>query len=404
MRKIGLSAALATLLLAYTGTTTKLEAWELTSPSTWIGDKETYESITFNLLYPVPFYKTGAFKWTAVAVVAVVGTGVSIATWGATSVPFATALGGLLAGGGSGAWAAGLATLGGGTLASGGFGMAGGAFVIGTITDLSLVGLGSFMPEDNTKGKNYTTIKIPLPQVGSEQTLNTYEQIEELTEKLMDGKIEPVFYEKQIYNYYIYASENLNPQVSSYDLINGAILTYNLGDFKKSQEYLDRSKVSFGVSSSFINYMQALLNLVNNNSAGYELNLAIAQEPKALNPYLLKIQIAMDEDRLSEARRVVDEGLDNYDDDNYQLNYLGGIILYRQGNYKGAIDYFKDALSNTTINEIEAETKMLIAKCYKKDSNSKKADKWYMDALSEVDDDDENGQKYINKLVNLYSS
>lgn len=82
MKKIRLSVALATLLLVQVGTTTKLEAWELTSPSTWMSDKETLKPITFDLLYPVPFYKTGAFKWTAVAVVAVVGTGVSIATWG----------------------------------------------------------------------------------------------------------------------------------------------------------------------------------------------------------------------------------------------------------------------------------------------------------------------------------
>lgn len=299
---------------------------------------------------------------------------------------------------------AGLATLGGGTLASGGLGMAGGAFVIGSMTDLTLVGLSSFLPEDNTKGKNYTTIKIPLPQMGSEKTLNTYEQIEELTEKLVDGKIDPLFYEKQIYNYYIYALENLEPNVSSYDLINGAVLAYNLGDFKKSQEYLDKAKNTFSSRSSFISYMQALLNLVDNYNATNELSSAIADEPKALNPYLLKIQIAMDEKQLMEAKRTVDQGLDNYDDDNYQLNYLGGIISYRQGLYKAAIEYFEDALSNTTINEIEAETKMLIAKCYKKASNVEKADKWYKDALGEVDDDDKKGQDYIRNLVDMYNS
>ena len=146
--------------------------------------------------------------------------------------------------------------------------------------------------------------------------------------------------------------------------------------------------------------MQALLYLVNNDSinALNELNAAIQIESDVLTPYLLKIQIQIDNNNLSGAKRTVEEGLENYDDDNFQLNYLGGIITYRQGDYEEAIEYFEDALSNTTINEIEAETKMLIAKCYKKDSNSKKADKWYMDALSEVDDDDENGQ---NISINL---
>lgn len=402
MKKIALSTVAALLLSSSTvyGEWSIAEAWSAAKVrvSTTLEEKKTLEPITFKLLYPTPFYKTETFKWTAVAVVAVVGTGVTIMTGGVTSVPFATTIGGMVAGGGSGAWAAGMATLGGGTLASGGLGMAGGALVIGTMTDLSIAGLTSFLPDNNIKGREYNTIKIPLPKVGSEQTLNTYGLIEELTEKFIEGKINSTLYEKQIYNYYVYALENLNWN-NSYDLINGAILAYNLGDFKKSQDFLDKAKNAFSHQSSFIHYQQALLNLVDNYNANIELNSAIAEERTALTPYLLKIQIAIDNNNLAVAKIVVKQGLEYYDDDNFQLNYLGGIISYRQGNYGEAIEFFEDALSNTTMNEIEAESKMMIAKCYKSlGNNLDKADEWYKDAISEVDDN----QEYKNKLNNMY--
>ncbi|MCK5538959.1 MAG: hypothetical protein KAI79_19200 [Bacteroidales bacterium] len=365
------------------------------------------ESLTFDILYPISFYKTGVFKWGTIAVVSVGVAAATVYTGGAAGVPGATLLGGIIGGGGAGAWAAGLATLGGGTLASGGLGIAGGALVVATMTDVTIAGLASFaVPENHTEGRKYNIIKIPLPKIGSKQTLTTYEQIEELTKKFMDGEIKSDLYEEQSYSYYKHALANLSTHKSTYDLINGAILAYNLGAFEKSQEYLNKAKNIFGRKSSFIDYMQALLYLVSNDNVNAlnELNAAIQIESDVLTPYLLKIQIQIDNEQVSEAKKTVKEGLENYDDDNFQLNYLGGILSYRQHSYKEAIEFFEDALSNITINEVEAETKMLIAKCYKNLNDSKKQRKWYKDSLSEIDDDSDKNKKYRTYLKTMFNN
>jgi len=368
-------------------------------------NKEELEPVTFDLLYPTPFYKTGVFKWTAVVAVSVVVGIATVYTGGAASVPGATLIGSLL----GSTWTAGLAALGGGTLASGGLGMAGGALVIATTTDVAIAGLTSFaIPKNNIKGKDYSTLKIPLPTngKGSKIVIRTFEEIDELKDKLEDGDISISEYERLIYNKYVYALENVHEYASPYDLINGAILAYNLGKFDESKRYLERAYRVFPGHSSFVYYQRALLNLVDNkiDSAMNNLDKAISQEPGALTPYLLKVQLALDNGQIRVAKEAVEDGLKNYDDDNFQLNYLGGTIAYREDNYKKAIDYYEEALSNTTINEIEAECKMLIAKSYKNLYDSKKADKWYKDALSEIDDDNEKGRKYINHLIEIYNS
>ncbi len=368
-------------------------------------NKEELEPATFDLLYPTPFYKTGVFKWTAVVAVSVVVGIATVYTGGAASVPGATLIGSLL----GSTWTAGLATLGGGTLASGGFGMAGGALVIATTTDVMIAGLGSFaIPKNNINGRDYSTLKIPLPKYekGSTTVIKTFEEIENLKDELQDGKISLSEYEREIYNKYIYALENVSTYSEPYDSINGAILAYNLGKFEKSQKYLDEAYRKFPNHSSFIYYQQALLDLVDNKtvSAMNNLDRAISQEPDTLTPYLLKAQLAMDNNQMRIAIETVEDGLKNYDDDNFQLNYLGGRIAYQEGNYKKAIEYFEEALSNTRVNEIEAECKILIAKSYRKSYDSSNADKWYKDALSEIDDDTPEGRQYINHLIEIYKS
>lgn len=402
MKKIKISMVLAALLLLHIGTTTKSEAWELTNPSTWFDDKkEILKPITFDLLYPTPFYKTDLFQWSAIGVISIAVAATTVVTMGATSVPGATFIGSIL----GTTWTAGLATLGGGTLASGGFGMAGGAFVIATTTDLAIAGLASFLPipENKLEGKDYTIIKIPLPEKkGSKEVLELYVAIENITEVYIDGDLAEEAYEQTIHTNYVAALENVNPNETSYDLINGAILAYNLGKYKKSQSYLNDAKKVFPTKSSFIYYHQALLYLVDYDidKAMKNLNNAILEEPDALNSYLLKAQIAIDNNQSILAKDTIDEGLKGFDDGNFQLNYIRAMITYNEKNYQEAIEYFEEALSNMTINEIEAECKIWIAKCYKHLNNTKKSNKWYLDGMDEINDN----KKYQNKLSDMYHS
>lgn len=399
MKKIGLSSVLAVFLLMQTGATAKLEAYEVSCPSAWFGDKkECLEPVTFDLLYPIPFYKTGVFKWGAIGVTAVVTSILLVPSGGASSVPGATLIGGLL----GSTWTAGLATLGGGTLASGGFGMVGGAIVIATTTDLAIAGLISFaIPEDNLAGRKYNNIKIPLPKkIGSDTIRELYDDIEDITDSFMDEELSNTAYEQKIYADYVDALNSVKPTETAYDLINGAVLSFNLGKYAKSQYYLNQAINVFPEKSSFLSYLQALLYLVDYDIDGAILNLdkAIEFEPDALNPYLLKIQIALDNNRFTLAKETVDKGLEGVDDDNFQLNYLGGMISYHAKNYSEAIEYYKEALANTTEDAIEAESKIWIARCYKNLKNTKKANEWFKDAMSEVEDNKE----YQNKLSSIY--
>jgi tetratricopeptide (TPR) repeat protein len=307
-------------------------------------------------------------------------------------------------------WTAGLAALGGGALATGGLGMAGGAVVVATVTDLSLAVLieqaAGMAPIGKEEGRNFSTIKISIPKwdYGSEKVLINLENIHELQEKMIDGKIDRSQYTRDLTNYMEDALRNINISESKYDAINGTVLAYDLGQFGKAEEYLKTAESYFPSDSSFISYMQALISLSNDNiyKALSELNYAIEVEPETLNPYLLKINILLDQNNLYEALETVKYGLKEYDDDNFQLNYLGGMISFKKGDYKEAIDYFEDALSSTTINPVEAECKMRIAIAYDKLHQQEEANKWYEDAIEEIEDKEFDA--YREQLIKMYKN
>ena len=62
--------------------------------------------------------------------------------------------------------------------------------------------------------------------------------------------------------------------------------------------------------------------------------------------------------------------------------------MYNAGRYKAAIPYYREALSNMTINEYEALYKLNIALCYKKLNDHKNGQYWLDDAISEVKDNE----------------
>lgn len=390
MKKIALSSTLSALLLI-TSVPSVLQA-EWYNPLSWFDKKVEYKPVTFERVYPVPFYKTGLFEWGSIIVASVAVAVVTVGTGGLGAVPGATWIGSMLGGLMGTTWAGGLAALGGGALAAGGLGMAGGAVVVATVTDLSLAVLidqaASVIPKTKGEGMSFSTIKVSIPkwEEGSEGVVKNLNNIHELQDKLMDGDISKEVYTQNLRNYIEDALNKIDIYSNAYDAINGMILAYDIGRFQQAEKYVEYAKTHLPVESSMVYYMEALLLLSNNQTskALSKLNLAIIDEKDTLNPYLLKINIQMDSNDLYGALQTVQSGLNNYDDDNFQLNYLGGMISYKRGFYKDAIDYFKEALSNITINNVEAECKARIALSYKKLNEYEKANEWFKEALEEV--------------------
>jgi hypothetical protein len=337
---------------------------------------------TFDDIYPTPFYKTTSGKY-IIGGIAIAGVTVAtIMTGGAAAVPGATSLGALF----GTTWTGALATLGGGSLASGGFGMAGGAMVLGVTTDATIMGLQSFIPEDNYHGK-YTMIKIPLPEVGSKKVLKIYSLIDKTKEEYQDGIISKSTYENIIYTYYNDVLNNIDSN-NPYDLINKAIIEFNLGKYNYSLRSINNADYDFKVKS-YIYYHKALLALAMENdtdSAIFLLKKTISEENDKLKPYILLIQIYIDNNQFYKALDITKQGLNNFDDDSFELNWLAGNLTYKLQQYNESIEYYKNALSNITINKLEAECKVSIANSYYHLYNYKKARQWYEDALSEVAD------------------
>ena len=409
MNKIILSSTLSALLFA-SSVPIPVKA-EYYNPATWINHKEKIKPITFDIVYPIPFYKTGVFEWGSIIAASIAVGVATVYTGGAASVPGATWIGSLIGGVMGTTWTAGLAALGGGALAAGGLGMAGGAIVIATVTDLSLAVLidqAASVVTPKNGNHNYTTIKVSIPkwEYGSKKVILDLKNIHELQEKMTDGDINQEVYQQNLVNYMEDILNNINTSESYYDTINGAVIAYDLGKFSLSEKYIiEADRRGNEEMSSFVEYMKALLSLTKDEDtiqAIRYLDNTIQIESDTLKPYLLKGNILLDKNDLIGALQTVKLGLKNYDDDNFQLNYIGGIIEYKNGNYKKAIEYFEGALSNTTINPVEAECKVRIALSYKKLNKPENASEWYKDALEEVEDKEY--QSYREKITKLYKS
>ena len=180
------------------------------------------------------------------------------------------------------------------------------------------------------------------------------------------------------------------------------MIAYDIGQFDLAIEYLQRAKQIFPENSSFLFYLQTIFDLLDGrlNDALEAVDKSIKNESDALQPYLLKITILMDQQRYTQALEAAQAGLDNYNDDNFQLNYLAGLNAKRIYEYEKGIDYFKEALANTTMNPVEAECKMQIAAIYKKIGELLKAEEWRDDALSEIDADEY--RIYRSSIIEVY--
>lgn len=385
--------------------------WPLSEPEP--GNKD----LRFETVYPVPFWDstTGTvLKYTGIAVITA---GVAVltymsagtVTWAVNGV-IAKFIGSAIGLSGVAAAKTGfafLAFLGGGTLAAGGYGALGGLCVLTAISSIPLTAslvnatvdkVNDKIPSGTHK-KAITLIKPRLfwnnvsPSVKDEmkELRNTLDEIaktggndtqaKRVVElmKAIDRKLSKEIYTKK-------------DEYTAYNSLFLAIIRYNLNDFDSSRVLANMARrYTASDKSSVLDYVDALLAFqAGDDPKAVNLLRGITDaEPKASTPYIVLGQNAFDAGNYHEAFDILDRGIKAGCDEVCAMNWMAGNSLYNAGRYNAAIPYYKKALSNMTVNEIEALYKLNIAKCYRKMGNHKEGSSWLDDAISEVDDNAE---------------
>ncbi len=399
--------------------TPALAFWPFSDPNP--GNKD----LRFETIYPVPFWNstTGTIvKYTGIAAITV---GVAVltymsagtVTWAVNGV-IAKFIGGIIGLSGAAAVKTGLAFLaflGGGTLAAGGFGALGGLSVLTAISSLPLTAslvnytvdtVNSQIPSGTHK-KAITLIKPRLfwdnvsPVVKDEmkELRNTLDDIAKTGGN--DSQAQHVIeLMKAIDNELTYAKRD---EYTAYNFLLLAIIRYNLNNFDGARSAVKTARLyTASDKSSVLDYVDALLAFqAGDDDKAVNLLRGITEaEPKASTPYIVLGQNAFDEGHYHEAFDILDRGIKAGCDEVCAMNWMAGNSLYNAGRYNAAIPYYKKALSNMTVNEIEALYKLNIAKCYRKMNDYKEGQKWLDDAISEVEDNAE----MVSELRRQYNS
>lgn len=181
-------------------------------------------------------------------------------------------------------------------------------------------------------------------------------------------------------------------EYTAYNALFLAIIRYNLNDFDGARSAVKIARLyTASDKSSVLDYVDALLAFqAGDDPKAVNLLRGITEaEPKASTPYIVLGQNAFDAGNYHEAFDILDRGIKAGCDEVCAMNWMAGNSLYNAERYNAAIPYYKKALSNMTVNEIEALYKLNIAKCYRKMGNHKEGSSWLDDAISEVDDNAE---------------
>lgn len=325
-----------------------------------------------------------------------------IATW------IGNSLGSLFGVSGIAATNAGLATIGLGSVANGGLGVLGGVAILNATGDLAISAAiafaNNYRPTNDTRPAFSRAIPLPT-RVGSAENEKTVNEINELLSRDEKEKQESMALEKAnslIHwlaerTYSTYAYENNDFNTKRFDILTTAIAAFNIGDFQKANQYL-KILMSESGNWGFLYYFKAMLSLADgkNSDAITYLKSSIQEDKKAIPPYLLLAQLYIDMDFNTGAMWILEDARREVTN-NFAINYLYASLYFKKGEYSQAINLYKDALSNVTINIYEAECKIYIAACYYKNNETKEAYKWRDDALDEVDNDKE-FTKYIRDL------
>jgi len=391
------------LIVLASNTNAGLSEWwgKLVSP------KEIYlVDGSFSDLYPKPFYKTTGGKAAIIGGSAVVIGAITYFTAGgglASAGPISTWVGtqvGMASGVGSGATSAGLAILGGGTIASGGLGIAGGLAVISAVSDIAIAiaieGATTPLPTEKASTK-YSLFKIAVPyKVGNDGLKKILSDAEEIRERILESDALSSGDALLLKKRYRQAIDSLgfideSSKTAGYDYLIKAILHFNFMEYEKSRLALEKAE-KFVQNNSFVSYLKALLELTSNNGnsmrlANLYLDQSIALEPSAINPYILKSMILMDEGMPLNAYLAIRDSEDHVED-NFELNWRGAEIAFHNlKDYTSARQLYKEALSNTMLNELESQSKLMIAITYYRENEKEEAKDWFADAIDEIKDE-----------------
>ena len=360
-----------------------------------------YNSVpcTFSDIYPTPWYKTNAAIYGSIGVTAIAisaltyftaGTGTA-ASAGPVTAFIGTQLGGLSGLSGIAATNAGLAMLGGGSVASGGLGVLGGVALMSGVSDLALgLALESIITIPSNKTDRALPITIAIPDaIGSKNLKKLTEKINELkthndaeSQNILGMLLHDIIADK----HRIVSSGEGKDFV--YNHIISAICCYNMGDYEKA-ETIVRSIQWFVPNDgmSFLHYLSGLLAVTKGDfQSAQRLLQSATEKDENITPHLALAHIFMQQKHESEAISVLEFARSHIDDDNYIVNNTLASLYYGKKDYKKALDMYKEALSDITINEYEAECKTYIALCYYHLGDANKSLEWLEDAMDEIDD------------------
>lgn len=357
-------------------------------------------AFNFSDVYKKPWYKREGFIYGAVfgaAALVAVGTYLTAGTATAASAgPVATYIGTLIGslGGLSGIAAtnAGLAMLGGGAVASGGLGVLGGVALLNGVGDLALsmalIKAEKYYPSDAVEGG--VVVALPVPELlGGEQVRKHATAINRIKEGGAD--VDSVILLQAMHA----LAENENGILSSSDALESAantlvsaICNFNLGNYGKAKQLLDEAASSADpAKSSFIKYFSGLIALTDGDvSLAIERFKESSAQEQDVTPMLAAAKSHIQNGNFEAAISDLETARRDIDSENYAVNNTLAAMYFRAGRYEDAKEMYREALSNVSINEFEAECKMFIAICYFKMKNYQESQKWVSDSMSELDD------------------
>ena len=357
---------------------------------------------SFESLYPVPFHKTMTGKVTIIAASAIICAAITYATLGtgtgAAAGPLVTWVGttvGEIAGySGIAATNYGLAFFGGGALVDGGLGIAGGIAILNGLGDATLSFALECVPSPDKEYQKYSLVKLPLPECPNNCAVSIINDMGHLKGKFdnnTSGTFNPSDFRRIYERYYRQAIAIMKSAESDpCQLTMLAIMQYNLIQYDDAAMTLDKVYPYLNTPSVY-HYLYALIDLGRNNYTSAEAHClhAIRTEPSAIRPYLLLSQLLLDTGRYMGSHKIVQQGLENSDGNNFALLQTGGnLCYYHLKNFTKAKEYYLKALSNVNIPEIEAECNLMLARCSKKLGKMLDAEQYIREANSKVEHND----------------
>ena len=365
------------------------------------------KDMRFSTVYPVSFWKSTTGKiliYTGIAVIIATTTYFTAGTGTAASA-------GVIAkfiGGAIGSWVyglsggaainAGLALLGGGAVAAGGLGIIGGVSVLSAVGSVALAAAIDTAIGQIPSGTHQKSIMLIKPRLlrdnVSPAVKDEMKELYDLLDEIAKGGTQAqanrvVRLMEQIDGKLARETRQTRDEYTAYNYLFMAIIRYNLNKFGEARESIRLARrFTDSERSSVVDYVDAMLAFqAGDDKKAVNLLRSITEaEPKASTPYIVLGQYAFDEGRYHEAFDIIERGIKAGCDEVCVMNWMAGNSLYNAGSYKAAVPYYKTALKNMTINEIEALYKLNIAKCYRKLRDNKEGEYWLDDAISEVKD------------------